>query len=110
MLPNPHRAVVDIRKLRDYALSMESKTGRHKARVFRSALGLGPEDAEWLRARILEDIRATPAVPKGETPYGPLYQADVWVDTGTRSAVVRTGWIVYVGESFARLITCYVLT
>ena len=39
-LPNPDRAVVDLAKLRDYCLNPQHEEGKHKARVFASALGL----------------------------------------------------------------------
>ena len=48
-LPNGHRAIVDIRKLRDYCLNPNSPNGRNKARVFAASLGLTPPDAEILR-------------------------------------------------------------
>jgi hypothetical protein len=48
-LPNAERAVVDIAKLQDYSLNPAHDVGKHKARVFRSALGLTISDADWLR-------------------------------------------------------------
>ena len=53
-LPNSDRAVVDIAKLRDYCLNPGYEDGRHKARVFASALGIRQGQAEWLRDRLLE--------------------------------------------------------
>ena len=38
-LPNGDRAVVDVRKVRDYCLSAEHPRGQHKARVFKRAWG-----------------------------------------------------------------------
>ena len=40
-------------KLRDYALDPIHSKGKHKARVFASALGLTRNDAEWLRDELL---------------------------------------------------------
>jgi hypothetical protein len=40
-LPNGENAILDLRKLEDYCLSTEHARGRHKARVFRDALGVG---------------------------------------------------------------------
>ena len=45
--------VVEIAKLRDYCLSDTHPRGRHKARVFRSRLGLSADDAVWLRRALL---------------------------------------------------------
>jgi hypothetical protein len=50
-LPNPHKAVVEISKLRDYSLNVDDSVGKHKARVFRAALGLTVKQADWLRNR-----------------------------------------------------------
>lgn len=72
-LPNAPEALVDLRKLRDYALAPESDRGSHKARVFASSLGLHARDAEWLRERILAGVLTADAVPRGENPYGVLY-------------------------------------
>jgi hypothetical protein len=42
MLPNGHRAFVDVAKLRDYYLNPSHEDGKHKARVFASALEDSP--------------------------------------------------------------------
>lgn len=52
-LPNGARAVADIEKLRDYCLSAQHPEGRHKARVFLSALGMSASDANSLREILL---------------------------------------------------------
>ena len=46
-IPNGEEAVVDIRKLADYCLNASHLSGRHKARIFRAALGIGREDAAF---------------------------------------------------------------
>jgi hypothetical protein len=45
VLPNAASAIFDIRKLEDYCLDPSHPRGRHKARVFRDALGLSRQDA-----------------------------------------------------------------
>jgi hypothetical protein len=56
-VPHPDRAIVDIRKLRDYCLNPAYDEGQHKARVFAAALGLTVTDAEALRAILLEVVQ-----------------------------------------------------
>jgi hypothetical protein len=107
-LPNGDRAVVDLAKLQDYCLNPHHQDGKHKARVFKSALGVGPADAEWLRERILEAASSRPAVLTAMTPFGILYVLDFVLTTDSGSAVVRSGWIARHGEDFPRLTTCYV--
>ncbi len=55
-LPNADRAVVDIAKLVDYSLNPNHPEGKHKARTFEEKLGIGQDDAEFLRQSIQEAI------------------------------------------------------
>lgn len=59
LLPNAERAIVDIRKLRDYCLNPAHDEGKHKARLFAAALGMTREDAEDLRNALLDAIKNT---------------------------------------------------
>jgi hypothetical protein len=52
-LPGGDRAIVDIAKVRDYRLNPAHPRGRHKPRVFASALGLRAADAEFLCGKLL---------------------------------------------------------
>jgi len=60
-LPNADRAVVDLAKLRDYCLSPDHPRGRHKARVFATALGLTADHAEELHEALLTAVRTEEA-------------------------------------------------
>ena len=106
--PNGNQAVVDIEKMRDYCLNPHHEDGKHKARVFGTALGLGRADAEWLRERLLEAATLQPAFVAAETRFGTLYVLDFLLTTVSGSAVVRSGWIVRYSEDFPRLTTCHV--
>ena len=57
LLPHGERAIVDIRKLRDYCLNPDRLRGKGKARVFAFALGLSAADAPELREKLLEAAR-----------------------------------------------------
>lgn len=107
-LPNADRAVVDLRKLADYCLSPAHPVGRHKAAVFRAALGLTADDADALRNLLLAGAQAADAVPGRADEYGQRYETDIPVVTPVGSATVRAAWMVRVGEDFPRLTTCYV--
>lgn len=52
-LPNGQFAIVDITKLSEYCLSKNHLRGRHKARVFASALSMNETDAAELRNALL---------------------------------------------------------
>ncbi|MBI2779414.1 MAG: hypothetical protein HYX62_06500 [Gammaproteobacteria bacterium] len=108
-IPGSEQAVVDIAKLRDYCLSMDHPEGRHKARVFFSALSMTVFDAEELHEVLLDGVRSNDATPMKCDLYGQRYSVDVLVKRGNRKAVIRSGWIVRTGEGFPRLTSCYVL-
>jgi len=107
-LPKGDRAVVDIVKLLEYCLNPHHEDGKHKARVFAAALGIGRAHAEWLRERLRQAAASEPASIASVTRFGTLYVLDFSLTTATGSAVVRSGWIVRYSEDFPRLTTCYV--
>jgi hypothetical protein len=108
-LPNAGRAVVNISKLRDYSLNSQHEAGKHKARVFKSALGLTADDAEWLREKILSAAQTGEAVARPDSPFGANFVVDVLIEREGRTALVRTAWIVEFGTDFPRLTSCYVI-
>ena len=107
-LPNPHKAVVEIEKLRDYSLSSDHPVGKHKARVFKAALGLTKRDANWLRERALELAITGNAVPGASSVFGHKYVIDALINHKSMTALVRFCWIVEFGTDFPRLTNCYV--
>ena len=108
-LPNSQDAIIEILKLRDYCLSTEHPRGRHKSRVFREALGLTVDDAEWLQQKLIEGIQIQSAEKLETDSFGNRWRVDLPLTRQGKSAVVRTGWIIKTGEQFPRLITCWVL-
>ena len=65
-LPNGAKAIVDLRKLRDYCLNPDNPRGSNKARAFAAALGLKAADAEELRSVLFN------AAIKGNATLGEL--------------------------------------
>lgn len=108
-LPNPERAVVDLKKLRDYCLSPEHPRGRHKARMFAAILGFTVQDADELQHALLSAARTYEAFSMGGDDYGQRYAVDFPADGLAGTVAIRSLWIVRRGEDFPRLITCYVL-
>ena len=103
--------VVDLEKLREYCLSASHPRGRHKARVFRSRLGITQADAELVRQALLDaaQLHHRDLHPTVHDRYGQRYVLDFEMTTSTGSAVVRSSWIVRNGDDVLRFITCYVL-
>jgi hypothetical protein len=108
LLPNGKRAIVDIRKLRDYCLNPDNPRGSGKARVFARALGITAKDAAELRAKLLEIAGSEEAVIGEVDVYGQRYTIDFEIKNAVGNAVVRSGWIVLRDESAPRFTTCYV--
>lgn len=108
-LPNADRAEVDPRKLADYCLSPTHPVGKHKAAVFRAALGLTDADAAVLRDMLLRAAVAGEAVAGLADDFGQRFVIDFEATTAAGSAAVRSAWIVPAGEDAPRLTTCYVL-
>lgn len=107
-LPNAENAVVDIAKLRGYSLNLDHESGGHKARVFRAALVLTWEDAEWLRVELIKIARECDVVSGELSPFGQKYVIDAQLTSNESTAIVRTAWIIENGTDFPRLVSCYV--
>jgi len=94
-LPRAQEATIPTAKLVAYALSTTHECGRHKARVFASALGITASDWRYLHDQILARL------PDGEvrsthvTPFGIAYEVIVMIDgLNGRTAPVVTTWMV----------------
>ncbi len=108
-LPHSDKAILDIRKIEDYCLSPSHPRGRHKARVFREALGLQRSDAAWLRDVLIEAARSNEASQDAVDAWGTHWRLDATIRRQGKTAVVRTIWIVRTGETVPRFVTCWVL-
>lgn len=94
-LPRASKARIPTTKLTRYALDPVHERGRHKARVFASALGITAKDWRYLHDQILA------ALPDGEvratriTPFGVAYEVLVIIDgLNGKTAPVITTWMV----------------
>jgi hypothetical protein len=109
VIPHADRAVVDIRKLRDYCLHPLHEEGKHKARVFAAALGMTGADAEPLRDILLQAIKTHDAHEGYRDAYGQRHVVDFLLEWRGRQAMIRSGWIIEHGLDNPRLTSCYVL-
>jgi hypothetical protein len=62
-LPNGDAAIVELPKLEQYCLNPTHPYGRHKARVFRAALGMTKADARELRAALRSAAAGEESIP-----------------------------------------------
>jgi hypothetical protein len=97
-----------IGKLSNYSLNPNHPVGRHKARVFKAALGITLKDAEWLRDRALEIVARADFDTRSDSVFGDKYVIDSGIEFERKTALVRFCWIVELGTDFPRLTSCYV--
>ena len=107
ILPNAAHAVIDERKIRDYLLDPSHPLGRHKARVFESALGYRQADFRDLIDQIRQGILRRESEAMDSTPHGDRFRVDVPIAGPGGQVVVRTLWIIRTNEDVARLTSAY---
>ena len=108
-LPHSDQAILDLRKLEAYCLDPTHPRGRHKARVFRQALGIDRTSASWLREVLLEASTKEEAIELANDLRGSRWRIDVPLARRGKHVVVRTIWIIRTGEAAPRFVTCWVL-
>jgi hypothetical protein len=95
-LPNADRAHINPDKLVLYALDLDNVVGRHKAIVFRDALGIERDDWEYLHDGILAELSRNPvSAVRPPRRSGERYTWQVLVPIAglnKRRLVVITGW------------------
>lgn len=110
-LPRADEAVIPDEKLVEYALNPHHPVGKHKARVFSSALGLTRQDAPYLSAAIRDAVLTSPVTEIRSTGgSGYLYAVPILLEGRNGAAHgVMTAWIYdpAVAEP-PRLVTTYV--
>ena len=107
-LPKAAQARIPTEKLVGYVLSPEHDRGRHKARVFASALGIRAADWRYLHDQILAELPGSAVRGTRITPFGVAYEVVVSIDglNGAAAPVVTT-WIVQ-GSRPPRLTSAWV--
>jgi hypothetical protein len=98
-------------KLADYVLDGNSTQGQHKARLFRSILDLGPEDADDLREQLLDGVATGTITHTRATAYGLRYQVDIEIQgNNDKTANVDTVWQVEQDEITLKFLTIRTIT
>jgi len=109
-LPNAKKAIIDPRKVTGYALNPNHADGRHKAKVFQSALGFNQSNANELIRQVKRKLPNYEAILRGSNQKGYTFRIDMPI-TGPngRTVLVRTGWIIHFNTTTPRLTTIYVI-
>ena len=110
--PKPSFKSVTIKeksKLHGYCLNPEHPVGKHKAKVFKSALGIEQKDYRRLATQIRSKASKYESIPGVNDEYGQRYTIDMPIKGANgKIATVRTAWIVKTGETKPNLVSAYV--
>jgi hypothetical protein len=106
-LPNGAYAVIPMEKLIGYCLNPEHPSGKHKARVFASALGITAANAGDLRELIVKAAIEGEVIQQGSTAFGQLYKVD-WTVSDQDSVVLRTLWEITSNQPNPRLVSAFI--
>jgi hypothetical protein len=108
-LPNGQRADIG-NKLEEYTLNADHRRGAHKARVFASVLGITAANQQILATALLEAAATLETVEsRGDNGFGMVFTITSTVNNDTRTANVKSVWIIRHGEDFPRLASCYIV-
>ncbi|MDZ8239092.1 MAG: hypothetical protein RMZ69_18415 [Nostoc sp. ChiQUE01a] len=75
-LPNGEQAEISMQKLIGYCLNPKHPSGKHKARVFASILGITLENADVLRELIQAVAVTGEVVQQSTTQFGQQFKVD----------------------------------
>jgi hypothetical protein len=106
-LPEAEHAFVEPAKLTDYLLNPDHPIGGDKA-VFFSRFGFNRDGWTLLESALLAHAREGAVVDERQTPYGRHYTVEGRLRTPDgRDPVVRTAWMVALGEWRPRFVTAH---
>jgi len=93
----PGRVIIEERKLTEYCLNPSHPLGKHKARVFKAAVGMTRRHSASLLSALNAAAAGNPAHPLGMDEFGQRYSVDFALQGPTGWAWVRSLWIVKAG-------------
>lgn len=97
------------KKLTEYCLNKEHETGKHKARVFDSILGIKKEDYKFLQAQLIQGLKKNKVKYRQLNCHGINFGAKIKIQgKNGKMAIVTTGWIYDFNKRNIRLTTAYI--
>jgi hypothetical protein len=106
-LPNGDQAKISIQKLVSYCLNPDHPSGKHKARVFESALNITASNADFLRELIQAAAIEGEVVQQDATTFGQVFKVD-WTVPDTNGIELRTIWEIRTKDSNPRLVSAFI--
>lgn len=96
-------------KLTNYILKEDHKDGQHKARLFKSILGINLDNQYILIDALLKIAKEEDVCHTENSPHGEKYVIDFLLKTPYGFCKVRSAWIILNTEEYPRLTTVYPL-
>jgi hypothetical protein len=96
-------------KLTDYVLSPNHRIGANKARVFKSALGIGQADVAVLKSALLQAARTQRPNFIRQDEYGSHFAIVFELSYSGKTAFVRSLWTIKTGDGRAHLVSAFVV-
>jgi|SRR6476646_6323906 len=106
-LPNGDQAEISMQKLVDYCLNPDHPSGKHKARVFESALNITASNANFLRELVQRAAVEGEVVQQDATAFGQVFKVD-WIVPDTNGVELRTIWEIRTNNSNPRLVSAFI--
>jgi hypothetical protein len=106
-LPNGDRAIIPIAKLTGYCLNPNHTKGKHKAKVFKSALGITADNVELLIHLIQQAAVQGEIVQARTTDFGQEFKLD-WEIPGQDGLLLRTIWIIPHDSTDPQLVSAFI--
>jgi len=106
-LTNGDQTEISMQKLIGYCLNPEHPSGKHKARVFESALPITAENANFLRELIQTAAVKGEIVQQETTAFGQVFKVD-WIVQNTNAIELRTIGEITTKNPNPRLISAFI--
>jgi hypothetical protein len=106
-LVGANRAIIDPRKLTEYALNPEHPVGGNKAVVF-DRLGFNQSNAGDLMSQLRSGVMEMTPIPGKVDEFGARFTVDIPVVGPRAAGIVRTGWIYKGSSTTPELTTLFV--
>lgn len=106
-LPNGDKAEISMQKLLGYCLNPNHASGKHKAKVFASALGITADNVEILNELIQKAAIEGQVIQQSTTEFGQQFKVD-WIVPETQNIKLRTIWEISNLNSNPRLVSAFI--
>ena len=106
-LPNKERAIVEIKKVKEYLLNPEHRTGKHKARFF-TKIGFSLDNPQVLQKALKQHPINHECAKTIDSEHGVKFIIEGSIITPeNRMYHIRTVWMIPTSEELAKLVTAY---